>query len=79
MRRDFLKLCGLAGLGLAVPLRLPDVRAAVDELRTAGVVFEEYDFPGLKTEDGIATLPDGGSAAWFLDSEGNILNINSGM
>ena len=58
---------------------VPDVRAAVAELRGAGVVFEDYDFPGLKTEDGIATLPDGSSAAWFLDSEGNILNLNSGM
>lgn len=58
---------------------VPDVRAAVNELRSAGVVFEEYDFPGLKTEDGIATLPDGRPAAWFLDSEGNILNLNSGM
>jgi uncharacterized protein (DUF1501 family) len=28
MRRDFLKLCGLAGLGLAVPFRSRDVRAA---------------------------------------------------
>ncbi len=56
-----------------------DVPATVAELRAAGVVFEDYDFPGLKTEDGIATLPDGSSAAWFLDSEGNILNVNSGM
>lgn len=56
-----------------------DVPATVAELRAAGVVFEEYDFPGLKTEHGIATLPDGSTAAWFLDSEGNILNINSGM
>jgi catechol 2,3-dioxygenase-like lactoylglutathione lyase family enzyme len=58
---------------------VPDVRATVAELRGAGVVFEDYDFPGLKTEDGIATLPDGSNAAWFLDSEGNILVINSGM
>ena len=58
---------------------VPDVPAAVAELRAAGVVFEDYDVPGLKTENGIATLPDGSSAAWFLDSEGNILNINSGM
>jgi catechol 2,3-dioxygenase-like lactoylglutathione lyase family enzyme len=58
---------------------VPDLPAAVAELRAAGVVFEDYDFPGLKTKDGIATLPDGGSAAWFLDSEGNILNINSGV
>ncbi len=55
-----------------------DLPATVAELRAAGVVFEDYDFPGLKTEDGMAVLPDGGSAAWFLDSEGNILNVNSG-
>ncbi|HEY7428196.1 MAG TPA: DUF1501 domain-containing protein [Gemmataceae bacterium] len=28
MRRDFLKLCGMAGLGLAIPFRLPAARAA---------------------------------------------------
>ncbi|MFJ5862611.1 VOC family protein [Pseudarthrobacter sp. NPDC092439] len=54
-----------------------DVDREVEELRGRGVVFEEYDFPGLKTENGIATLPDLGKAAWFLDSEGNILNISS--
>jgi len=58
---------------------VPDLPAAVEELRGKGVVFEDYDFPGLKTENGIAILPDGNSAAWFLDSEGNILNLNSGM
>lgn len=52
-----------------------DVPAAVAELRAKGVTFEEYDLPGLKTENGIATSPDGSSAAWFLDSEGNILSI----
>lgn len=54
-----------------------DVEREVEELRGRGVVFEEYDLPGLKTENGIATLPDLGKAAWFLDSEGNILNISS--
>jgi catechol 2,3-dioxygenase-like lactoylglutathione lyase family enzyme len=54
-----------------------DVEREVEELRGRGVVFEDYDFPGLKTENGIATLPDLGKAAWFLDSEGNILNISS--
>jgi catechol 2,3-dioxygenase-like lactoylglutathione lyase family enzyme len=53
-----------------------DLPAAVAELRAKGIVFEEYDFPGLKTEDGIAAFPDGSSAAWFLDTEGNILSIN---
>ena len=46
----------------------------VEELRGRGVVFEDYDQPGLKTENGIATN-EWGKAAWFLDSEGNILNI----
>ena len=47
----------------------------MEELRGRGVVFEDYDFPGLKTENGIATA-DWGKAAWFLDSEGNIINIS---
>ena len=48
--------------------------AEVEDLRGRGVVFEEYDFPGLKTENGIADTPMG-KAAWFLDSEGNILSL----
>lgn len=48
-----------------------DVRAEVAALRQNGVVFEEYDQPGLKTVNGIAD--NGGElAAWFTDSEGNI-------
>jgi predicted enzyme related to lactoylglutathione lyase len=46
----------------------------MEELRGRGVTFEEYDMPGLKTENGIATS-DWGKAAWFTDSEGNILNL----
>ena len=51
-----------------------NIEAEVEELRSRGVVFEEYDFPGLKTDNGIAATPVG-KAAWFTDSEGNILNI----
>lgn len=51
-----------------------DVDAEVARLRAAGVVFEEYDLPGLKTENGIAT-GDQERAAWFKDSEGNILCV----
>jgi len=39
-----------------------------------GVVFEEYDMPGLKTVNSIATA-GGNKAAWFKDTEGNILAI----
>lgn len=53
-----------------------DVEATVKELKSKGVVFEEYDTPAYKTVDGIATLPDGTKAAWFKDSEGNILAIS---
>jgi catechol 2,3-dioxygenase-like lactoylglutathione lyase family enzyme len=46
----------------------------VAELKSRGVKFEEYDYPELKTVNSIATS---GSlkAAWFKDSEGNILGI----
>ena len=53
-----------------------DVRAEVEDLRSRGVRFEEYDFPEFKTEDGIATSGDF-QAAWFRDLDGNILCIHS--
>jgi catechol 2,3-dioxygenase-like lactoylglutathione lyase family enzyme len=51
-----------------------DIAREVKDLRARGVVFEEYDSPGLKTVDGIA---EGGGAksAWFKDSEGNLIAI----
>ena len=52
-----------------------DVAAEVAELKARGVVFEEYDFPGLKTEKSIAT-GGGAKTAWFKDTEGNILAIS---
>lgn len=51
-----------------------DIEAEVAELRARGIVFEEYDFPDLKTVNGIAEFPDG-RVAWFKDTEGNILGI----
>jgi catechol 2,3-dioxygenase-like lactoylglutathione lyase family enzyme len=53
-----------------------DLRAAVDELRGRGVRFEEYDLPGVKTEDGISASGDL-REAWFRDPDGNILRIHS--
>lgn len=52
-----------------------DIREAVDDLSARGVVFEQYDMPGLKTDErGIAERGPAKSA-WFKDSEGNILAI----
>ena len=52
-----------------------DVRAEVADLKKRGVVFEEYDSPGLRTVDSIAT-GGGAMTAWFKDTEGNILAIS---
>lgn len=59
-----------------------DLEAVVAALRARGVVFEEYDLPGMKTVGGIAEIdgnyPSKGSgerAAWFRDSEGNLFGI----
>jgi catechol 2,3-dioxygenase-like lactoylglutathione lyase family enzyme len=59
-----------------------DIEATVGELRIRGVVFEEYDVPGLKTVGAIADIqgnyPSKGTGergAWFRDSEGNMLGI----
>jgi len=51
-----------------------DVRAVVEEMRGRGVEFEEYDTPETKTQNGIARMPGGGEAAWFKDSEGNLVS-----
>jgi len=52
-----------------------DVAAEVAALKSRGVKFEEYDMPGIKTVDAVAT-GGGAKTAWFKDSEGNILAIS---
>jgi len=54
--------------------QVKDVEAEVAELKARGVTFEEYDTPGLKTVNGIATTRTS-KAAWFKDTEGNIMAI----
>jgi catechol 2,3-dioxygenase-like lactoylglutathione lyase family enzyme len=51
-----------------------DLEVEVAELRGRGVRFEQYDQPGLRTVNGIAATPVG-KAAWFKDSEGNVLTL----
>jgi catechol 2,3-dioxygenase-like lactoylglutathione lyase family enzyme len=59
-----------------------DLEAVVADLRQRGVVFEEVDVPGLRTVGSIAEVegnyPSAGvgeRAAWFRDSEGNLIGI----
>jgi catechol-2,3-dioxygenase len=54
--------------------QVKDVEAEVAELKARGVTFEDYDMPGLKTVNGIATTRNN-KAAWFKDTEGNIMAI----
>jgi predicted enzyme related to lactoylglutathione lyase len=49
-------------------IHVTDVRAAVDE----------HDTPETQTGDGIARMPGGGEAAWFKDSEGNLVGVVPG-
>ena len=58
----------------AFGLMTDDLDRDMTELRTHGVMFHDYDMPGLKTVDGVAEMGDGRSA-WFTDSEGNIFAI----
>ena len=54
--------------------QVDDVEREVAELKSRGVTFEEFDSPGMKTVNGIATA-GGAKVAWFKDTEGNILAI----
>jgi predicted enzyme related to lactoylglutathione lyase len=56
-------------------LQVADVRAAVQEMKGRGVTFEEYETAVTHTENGIARTPDGREAAWFKDSEGNLIGV----
>jgi predicted enzyme related to lactoylglutathione lyase len=56
-------------------IHVTDVRAAVEQMRGRGVEFEEYDTPETRTENGIARMPGGGEAAWFKDTEGNLVGV----
>ena len=54
--------------------QVADVEREVADLKARGVTFEEYDSPGMRTVNSIATA-GGAKTAWFKDSEGNILAI----
>jgi predicted enzyme related to lactoylglutathione lyase len=67
--------------------KVDDIEATLAELRGRGLEFEEYDFPGFETRDGIVDIPgtypsEGGvgeRAVWFRDSEGNLIGIGQAI
>ena len=54
--------------------RVPDIRAAVDDLRARGVRIEEYEAPDPVTTDGVADMGHSW-AAWFIDPSRNVLAV----
>jgi catechol 2,3-dioxygenase-like lactoylglutathione lyase family enzyme len=61
----------------ALTWNVDDVEAEIRELEGRGVVFEDFDVPGLKTVDHIATVGED-KAAWFNDPDGNVLCVHTG-
>ena len=51
-----------------------DVDREIEALKARGVVFEHYDMPGERSPAGAITA-GGAKAAWFKDSEGNIMAL----
>jgi catechol-2,3-dioxygenase len=64
-----------SGAHTQMALTVDNLLATVRELRSRAVKFEDYDSPGLKTTDGIADVGYA-RAAWFKDSEGNLIGIS---
>ncbi len=54
--------------------RVPDIRAAVEDLRARGVRIEEYTAPDPVTNDGVADMGHSW-AAWFIDPSSNVLAV----
>ena len=59
----------------AISFQVNEIGAEIAALKKAGVVFEDYDFPGLKTVDHVC-VPGSEKAAWFKHTEGNYLCIH---
>src|SRR5262245_24279214 len=71
-----------SGTHTQMALEVDDLEATMAALKARGVVFEEYDAPGLKTVNGVADIKGnypskgvGERGAWFRDSEGNLIGL----
>ncbi|GHH55218.1 VOC family protein [Lentzea cavernae] len=59
----------------AISFEVPDIEGEIRELEDRGVRFEDYDLPDFKTTNHVADM-GGERAAWFLDTEGNVLCLH---
>jgi predicted enzyme related to lactoylglutathione lyase len=60
----------------AATFEVANLAQEMTRLRKKGVVFEEYDLPGIKTVDGVAEGM--GKIAWIKDPDGNVLGLHQG-
>ena len=62
----------------ALSFKVDDVAAEIQALKARGVSFHDYDLPGFKTVNHVATMGCE-NAAWFSDTEGNILCLHEDL
>ncbi len=59
----------------AISFEVDDIVTQISSLKGQGVIFEDYDLPGLQTVDQVCVL-GAEKAAWFKDPDGNMLCIH---
>ena len=69
-----LSTTGTSDTQTQMAFRVPDIHAAVAELRALGVRIEEYEAPDPVTTDGVADMGHSW-AAWFIDPSRNVLAL----
>lgn len=52
-----------------------NIEETVKALKSKGVPFESYDWPGFKTDPDDIMRGNGPTIAWFTDPAGNILSV----
>jgi catechol 2,3-dioxygenase-like lactoylglutathione lyase family enzyme len=63
--------------GTILGWQVDDIDAAVRELTSRGVAFEQFNLPFMKQDaNGIWTAPGGDRVAWFKDPDGNVLSVS---
>jgi hypothetical protein len=77
--RSFLTAGATDGSYTQMGWQVDDIEATVAGMRTGGVVFEEYGLLEMRTiaeiEGNYPSKGSGERAAWFHDSEGNLLGL----
>lgn len=59
----------------AVTFQVSNLANEMKALRKRGVKFEEYDLPGIRTVNGVATM-GGHKGAWIKDPGGNVIGLH---